>query len=87
MQRRLNKQRELCSQLGLAHPELGLVLGQVYNPDLIMDKWKQDKAGTKIPKSSLELIRQLKINRLQYNRLIKKAPYNWVAALGGFQQI
>jgi hypothetical protein len=34
-----------------------------------------------------EIIRELKINRYQYNNLIKKAPYNWIAKIGGFQPI
>lgn len=87
MQRKLNLQRELFSQLGLAHPELGLILGQITDPELAMKGLKKAADATKIPKSSYELIRQLKVNKYQYNELIKKAPYNWIAKIAGFQVI
>ncbi|RIW15008.1 hypothetical protein D0X99_11180 [Algoriphagus lacus] len=87
MQRKLNLQRELLSQLGLAHPELGLILGEITDPELAMEGLKMKNSDQKIPKSSLELIRQLKVNKYQYNGLIKKAPYNWVAKIAGFQAI
>ena len=87
MQRKLNLQRELFSQLGLAHPELGLILGQVADPDLALSELKKTGESQNIPNSTHELIRQLKINRYQYNGLIKKAPYNWVAKIAGFQAI
>jgi hypothetical protein len=87
MQRKLNLQRELLSQLGLAHPELGLILGELSDPESVLAGLKKTSSEQKVPKSSLELIRQLKINKYQYNQLIKKAPYNWVAKIGGFQPI
>lgn len=87
MQRKLNLQRELLSQLGLAHPELGLILGEFTDPEVAMDRLKSKNSDQKVPQSSLEIIRQLRINKYQYNELIKKAPYNWVAKFGGFQAI
>ena len=87
MQRKLNLQREISSKLALAHPELEIVLGEMANPDLISDKWKVNHQDKKIPKKSLELMRTLKVNRLQYNQLIKKAPYNWVAKISGYSPI
>lgn len=87
MQRKLNLQRELLSQLGLTHPELGLNLGEITDPEVALEELKKKSLDIKIPKSSLELIRQLKINKYQYNGLIKKAPYNWVAKIAGFQAI
>jgi hypothetical protein len=87
MQRKLNLQRELLSQLGLAHPELGLILGEISDPERVLEGLKLKQSDQKVPKSSLELIRQLKVNKYQYNQLIKKAPYNWVAKIGGFQAI
>jgi hypothetical protein len=32
-------------------------------------------------------VKEMKINRHQYNQLIAKAPYNWVAKLANFQPI
>lgn len=87
MQRKLNLQKELFSKLALAHPELGLILGQIADPDQVMDSWKKSENTKKIPAKSLELIRELRVNRMQFNQLIAKAPYNWVAKVSGFQAI
>lgn len=85
--KKLNLQQELFSQLSQVHPELGLKVGDITDPDKIMETWKTGNEKKAVPQGSLDLIRQLKINRLQYNQLIKKAPYNWVATIGGFQAI
>ena len=87
MLRKLSLQKDLFSKLALAHPELGLILGQISDPDLVLNQWKKSESPKKIPSESLELIRELKVNRLQYNQLIKKAPYNWVARLSGLRPI
>lgn len=87
MLRKLNFQRELLSKLGLDHPELGLILGEIADPDSVFENLKKSNPENKVSKKSLELIRQLKINKYQYNNLIKKAPYNWVAKISGFQPI
>lgn len=87
MQRKLNLQKELFSKLALEHPELGLVLGQIADPDMVMEQWKKENGTAKVSSKSLELIREIRVNRLQFNQLIKKAPYNWVAKLSGYQPI
>lgn len=38
-------------------------------------------------KDLLNCVKDLKINRIAYNKLRKKAPYNWVAKLSGFHEI
>ena len=87
MLRKLSLQQELFSKLALAHPELGLILGQISDPDQILNQWKSSEKPKKVPSSTLEIIRELKVNRHQYNQLIKKAPYNWVAKASGLQPI
>ncbi|OOG77222.1 hypothetical protein [Algoriphagus sp. A40] len=87
MQRKLNFQRDLFSKLGLDHPELGLILGEIADPEVVLERLRESEKERKISKKSFELIRQLKINKYQYNNLIKKAPYNWVAKISGFQPI
>jgi hypothetical protein len=87
LQNKLNKQREMLSQIGLKHPELGLILGELVNPDTVLEKWKTLFPQKEIPKKILELVRELKINQYQYNQLVKKAPYNWIAFFGGFKPI
>ncbi len=87
MQRKLNLQRELLSKLSLNHPELGLLLGEIADPDSLLESLKKSNPENKISKKNLEIVRQLKINKHQYNVLIKKAPYNWVATISGFQAI
>lgn len=48
----------------------------------------QETAKTKpSEKDTYRIIQELKINRHHYNQLIRKAPYNWVAKLGGFHKI
>lgn len=87
MQRKLNLQRELLSKVGIDHPELGLILGELADPEAVLESLRKSNQDQKVPKKSLEIIRQLKINKYQYNNLIKKAPYNWVAAISNFQPI
>jgi len=87
MQRKLNMQREITSKLGLIHPELEIILGEITDPELLSEKWKKIYPDKKLPKKSSEMLRSLKINRLQYNQLIKKAPYNWVAKISGYSSI
>jgi hypothetical protein len=87
MLRKLTLQRDLFSQLGKAHPELSIQSGELRDPDQIIASWKSAGQKSQISQSSLDIIRELKINRLQYNQLIKKAPYNWVAKISGFQPI
>ncbi|MBN3519786.1 hypothetical protein JYB62_07200 [Algoriphagus lutimaris] len=87
LQRKLNLQREISSKLGINHPELDIFLGEIADPELIYKKWREVHADKKIPKNTLEQIKALKVNKLQYNQLIKKAPYNWVAKISGYSTI
>ena len=84
---KLNVQRNLASQLAQAHPELGIATGELINLEKIQKSLKDESAEKAIPQSSIELLRAMKINQYQFNALIKKAPYNWVAAFGGFKAI
>ena len=84
---KLTQQRNLSAQLGQAHPELGIDAEEMVDPEKILGIWKSAEPKVSIAQSSLDLIRDLKINQYQYNRLIKKAPYNWVAVFGGFKAI
>jgi hypothetical protein len=87
MQRKLNFQRELLSRLELDHPESGLIPGELADPDEVLQRLKRQNIQGSVPEKSLETVRQLKINRHQYNELIKKAPYNWVAKLSNYRAI
>ena len=87
MQRKLNLQRELLSKLSLNHPELGLLLGEIADPEIVLEGLKRASAENKVSKKSLQVIREMRVNKHQYNTLIKKAPYNWVAKISGFQPI
>ncbi len=87
LRRKLNVQKELFDRLAEAHPELELKPGKLDDPDRILDFWKNNTRKEPVSQNSLDLIRELKVNRLQYNQLVKKAPYNWVAKIGGFQSI
>lgn len=84
---KLTQQRNLSAQLGQAHPELGIIAEELVDPEKILGIWKSAEPKVSIAQSSLDLIRDLKINQYQYNLLIKKAPYNWVAVFGGFKSI
>ena len=80
-------QRNLLAQLGLAHPELGITAEKLLDPEEIQRILKNTATEKSIPQSSIEALRALKVNRHQFNALIKKAPYNWVAFIGGFKAI
>ena len=84
---KLTLQRNLASQLSQAHPGLGMEAGELLNPEKIQKLLKVESAEKAIPQSSIELLRAMKVNQYQFNALIKKAPYNWVAAFGGFKAI
>jgi len=87
MRAKLTLQQNLLAQLASAHPELGIRLGQLLSPEEIQRIWTSDEAPKQIPQSSIEALRALKVNQYQFNALIKKAPYNWVAFFGGFKAI
>jgi hypothetical protein len=84
---KLTFQRNLASQLAQAHPELGIAAGELINPEKIQQLLKEKAPQNSIPQSSIEQLRAMKVNQYQFNALIKKAPYNWVAAFGGFKAI
>lgn len=85
--RKLKQQRELSQNLNLLSPELGLAIGEIAKPEQILEKWKNQTSPKSISKEMAILIRDLKVNRYQYNQLIKRAPYNWIAKISGFQPI
>ncbi|MCM0041283.1 MAG: hypothetical protein NBV61_00810 [Algoriphagus sp.] len=80
-------QKNLVAQLALAHPELGVPPGKLLDPKEIQRILKNCAAEKSIPQSSRETLRALKVNQHQFNALIKRAPYNWVATFGGFKPI
>ena len=85
MLRKINLQKELFFKLSEDHPQFDLTSGSIPDLDKLIENWKAHSSQNPISASSLEIIRELKINRMQYNTLIKKAPYNWVAKISGFQ--
>ena len=84
---KLTIHRNLASQLAQAHPELGIEASELINPEKIQKLLKDEYTEKVIPQSSIELLRAMKVNQHQFNALIKKAPYNWVAAFGRFKAI
>ncbi|MCS5489146.1 hypothetical protein [Algoriphagus limi] len=87
LQRKISLQRDLLNSLGKLSPELQIPENSFPNPDEILENLKESKKKQPKIEEALEIVRELKVNRMQYNRLIKKAPYNWVAAIGGFREI
>ncbi len=87
MRGKITLQINLATQLGLVHPELGIKAGDLVDPEKIQQLLKEKAPQNSIPQSSIELLRAMKVNQYQFNLLIKKAPYNWVAAFGGFKAI
>ncbi len=88
MQRKVNLQKELLFKLNSILPELVLAAGEQTDPETlisILKKSKVEKVEKKVLKRAFEILKAMKINRIQYNALIKKAPYNWVAKISGFQ--
>ncbi|NVJ87032.1 MAG: hypothetical protein HWE15_12045 [Algoriphagus sp.] len=87
LQRKLKLQKELTQALSTLSPELQLEENKLPNPDEILETLKDSQKKQPNLEKALSLVRELKVNRMQYNQLIKKAPYNWVAAIGGFYEI
>lgn len=86
MQRKLNKHHELLQELRLKS-ELTSWIEESSTLNDFFEKLKSKDEKLKISKKELSIIRELKVNRVQYNNLIKKAPYNWVAKISGLQSI
>jgi hypothetical protein len=87
LRRKIERQNELFTQLNSIYPQLELAQDQLPNPEQVVNLLKNQNPSVSISKDAAELIRELKINQYQFNKLIKKAPYNWVAKIMGIQPI
>lgn len=86
MQRKLVAHKEYLFNLKSKYPDIGDALNS-QNMENIGQLILKSSPDQKLPNKTVELIKGLKVNRVQYNQLIKKAPYNWVAKISGFQRI
>lgn len=87
LQRKLNHQKELLFMLNSLNPVLGIQVEDSSDPDLLIAALKEKHLDKGIAEKALKIIRDLKVNRIQYNQLLKKAPYNWVGKIAQFQAI
>ncbi|TXE12350.1 hypothetical protein [Algoriphagus aquimarinus] len=87
LQRKLNQQKELLFKLNSLNPALGILVEDSSDPDLLIAALKGKQLERNVTEKALKIIRELKVNRIQYNALIKKAPYNWVGKIARFQAI
>ena len=87
LQRKLNCQKELLFKLNSLNPALGILVNDSSDPDLLIAALKERQLEKGIAEKALKIIRDLKVNRIQYNQLLKKAPYNWVGKIARFQAI
>lgn len=87
LQRKLNRQKELLFELNSLNPGLGILVEDSSDPDLLITELKERQLEKSITQKALIIIRDLKVNRIQYNALLKKAPYNWVGKIASFQKI
>ena len=87
LQRKLNHQKELLFKLNSLNPELGILVEDSSDPDLLIAALKEIQIEKNIAQKALKIIRDLKVNRIQYNSLLKKPPYNWVGKIAHFQEI
>lgn len=87
LQRKLNRQKELLFNLNSLNPALGILVEDSSDPDLLIAALKEKRLEKGIAEKALKIIRDLKVNRIQYNTLLKKAPYNWVSTIARFQKI
>lgn len=87
LQRKLNEQKELLFNLNSLNPELGILVDDSSDPDLLIAALKENKTEKGVTQKALKIIRDLKVNRIQYNELLKKPPYNWVGKIARFQSI
>lgn len=83
----MNLQKELLFKLKELNPELGSMLSELTNPDELIAALKAARLKKELAAEAVGLVKEMKINRYQYNQLIAKAPYNWVAKLANFQPI
>ncbi|MDR7130834.1 hypothetical protein J2X69_003193 [Algoriphagus sp. 4150] len=87
LQRKINYQKELLFKLNSLNPALGILVEDSSDPDLLIAALKENQTDKNITEKALKIIRELKVNRIQYNALLKKAPYNWVGKIASFQKI
>lgn len=87
LQRKLNLQKELLFKLNSLNPDLGFVVQEPTDPDALVQILKQRTLKEGVAKKALKIIREMKVNRHQYNELLHRAPYNWVGKIAGFQDI
>jgi hypothetical protein len=87
LQRKVDLQKELVLKIKSQSIELGLAIGDVLEPEELQKLVKSQSPKLPTERTALDLIREMKINRHQYNLLIKKAPYNWIATISGYRPI
>lgn len=86
MQKKLNRHLELRQELKEIEKLKDLVI-QSETVEAFLKKIKTEAKSLNLDSSAKDKIRDLKVNRVQFNQLIAKAPYNWVAKISGFQPI
>jgi hypothetical protein len=77
----------LLERLKLLNPSLGITIENNSDPTQLTQNLKEGSAPLETKKSALEILREMKLNRMQYNDLLKTAPYNWVGKIAGFHTI
>jgi len=87
LQRKVSYQKELLVQLNSLNPALGILVEDSSDPDLLIVALKEKQLEKGTAEKALKIIRDLKVNRIQYNALLKKPPYNWVGTIARFQKI
>lgn len=87
LQQKMNLQKELLFKLKELNPELGSSLGERESPEDLVTVLKSEKLKKDLENEAMGLLKEMKINRHHYNKLISKAPYKWVAKLSGFHTI
>lgn len=84
---KLTRQKELLKELDSLNPELGIDVKELNSPDNLLEQLKAHQGDVPLKEKAILIIRELKVNRLQFNQLVKEAPYNWVAKILGFHTI
>ena len=87
LQRKLNIQKELLAELNSLDPVLSVLIKDTSDPDLLSAALKNNQLNKGTTEKALQIIRELKVNRIQYNTLLKKPPYNWVGTIASFHKI
>jgi hypothetical protein len=87
LQRKINLQKELLFRLKELNPELGSNLGEKENPEDLIEVIREGNLNNGLATEAVGLVKEMKINRHQYNLLVAKAPYKWVAKLANYHSI